>query len=213
MKIINASVEVLSPKCLLQGIEMMELIEMAGRVCYKSDKKGEDEKETARFINKIINNGHHSVLEHITATVKFVCDRGVSHEIVRHRLAAYSQESTRYCNYSQERFGNEITVIKPLFFDEGSDEYAVWENSCKFSEVSYFALLKLGCNAQQARSVLPNSLKTEIIVTYNIREWRHFFNLRYLGTTGAPHPQMREVAGMALEKLKNVIPIVFDDFV
>ena len=213
MKIINASVEVLSPKCLLQGIEMMELIEMAGRVCYKSDKKGEDEKETARFINKIINNGHHSVLEHITATVKFVCDRGVSHEIVRHRLAAYSQESTRYCNYSQERFGNEITVIKPLFFDEGSDEYAVWENSCKFSEVSYFALLKLGCNAQQARSVLPNSLKTEIVVTYNIREWRHFFNLRYLGTTGAPHPQMREVAGMALEKLKNVIPIVFDDFV
>ena len=213
MKIINASVEVLSPKCLLQGIEMMELAEMAGRVCYKSDKKGEDEKETARFINKIINNGHHSVLEHITATVKFVCDRGVSHEIVRHRLAAYSQESTRYCNYSQERFGNEITVIKPLFFDEGSDEYAVWENSCKFSEASYFALLKLGCNAQQARSVLPNSLKTEIVVTYNIREWRHFFNLRYLGTTGAPHPQMREVAGMALEKLKNVIPIVFDDFV
>lgn len=213
MKIINASVEVLSPKCLLQGIEMMELTEMAGRVCYKSDKKGEDEKETARFINKIINNGHHSVLEHITATVKFVCDRGVSHEIVRHRLAAYSQESTRYCNYSQERFGNEITVIKPLFFDEGSDEYAVWENSCKFSEASYFALLELGCNAQQARSVLPNSLKTEIVVTYNIREWRHFFNLRYLGTTGTPHPQMREVAGMALEKLKNVIPIVFDDFV
>lgn len=213
MKIINASVEVLSPKCLLQGIEMMELTEMAGRVCYKSDKKGEDEKETVRFINKIINNGHHSVLEHVTATVKFVCDRGVSHEIVRHRLAAYSQESTRYCNYAKNRFGGEITVIEPIFLKRGTQGYDIWRQACENAEQAYFDMLDWGCLPEEARDVLPTSVKTEIVMTANLREWRHFFNLRYLGTTGAPHPQMREVAGMALEKLKNVIPIVFDDFV
>lgn len=140
--------------------------------------------------------------------MKFICDRGVSHEIVRHRVASYCQESTRYCNYSKEGFGSEITVIKPCFLHPYTDGFNLWEEGCLFAEQTYFNLLECGCSPQEARSVLPNSLKTEVVMTANIREWRHFLKLR---CSPAAHPQMREVALILLDKLHSLIPVCFDD--
>ena len=135
--------------------------------------------------------------KHKTHTLLFVCDRGVSHELVRHRPCSFAQESTRYCNYSKEKFGNEITLIRPFFFGDDDVKYSVWKLACKNAEDGYFSLIALGATPQEARSVLPNSLKTEIIVTANEVEWQHIINLRYHGTTGAPHPQMKEVMNLA----------------
>ena len=204
MKIIKPYTEIIGG---INGKEILEKIEKCGRVCYKSEgriKEGSAEK----FVTSIIKRGHEAVLEHASFTVKFVVDRGVSHEIVRHRLASYCQESTRYCNYSKDDFCNEITVIKPLFFTEESDEYKHWYSDCEYAEWTYFKLLEKGCTAQEARSVLPNSLKTELVMTANLREWRTFFKLR---TASAAHPQMLEVTRPLLDKLKTLIPVVFDD--
>jgi len=154
-----------------------------------------------------IASGHHSVIEHASASFLFVCDRGVTHELVRHRLAAYSQESTRYCNYGKDKFGKEITVIEPpgLTVSQRGD----WARAVREAEIGYLELLNNGCSPQIARSVLPNCLKTEIVTTCNLREWRHIFKLR---TSKAAHPQIREVMNMALWKLKNLCPNVFFDF-
>ena len=151
------------------------------------------------------------IMKHITHTVRFVCDRGVSHELVRHRPCSFAQESTRYCNYSQDKFGEEITVIKPLFFEQWDKDldnkcetmsYGLWARSCEQAEKAYFNLLKEGATPQAARSVLPNSLKTEIIMTANETEWQHIVNLRAKGTTGKPHPQMVEIMQPWYEELK-----------
>ncbi len=139
--------------------------------------------------------------KHMPISVWFKCDRGVSHEIVRHRPASFAQESTRYCNYSKNKFGSEITVIKPLFFDENTTRYEMWEHSCLVAEREYFALLNDGALPQEARDVLPNSLKTEIVVTATENEWQHIINLRYHGKTGKPHPQMVEVMKIAYPQL------------
>lgn len=203
MKVIKPSFEIMDA---IDGAAIMKKIEMCGRVCYKSEGLIAD-GTAEKFVESIIKRGHESVLEHFSFTVNIVCDRGVSHEIVRHRLASYSQESTRYCNYSKGNFGGEITFIKPIFLDENSEAYAIWEDACLTAEDRYFKMLNFGCTAQEARSVLPNSLKTEIAMTANIREWRHFFKLR---TSPAAHPQMREVAKMMLADLKLKIPVVFD---
>ena len=162
----------------------------------------------AVFVENILKRGHESVIEHEKITVKIVCDRGVSHEIVRHRIASYSQESTRYCNYQRDKFGNELTFIQPVFWAEESLEYKLWYDTAQEIEKKYMQLISMGAKPQEARSILPNSLKTEIVVTMNLREWRHFFKLR---TSEAAHPQMREVACMILKEFKNLIPIVFDD--
>lgn len=189
--------------------ELYAEVELAGRTCYKSTRK--DGESAEDFIRRAIKRGHESILEHAKISLVFVCDRGVTHEIVRHRIASYSQESTRYCNYSDDQFGGEITVIEPNFLVPDSDCYRMWKRACEVSEVFYFDLLNEGCSPQQARSVLPNSLKTEIVVTMNIREWRHFLSLRYFGNAGAPHPQMQEVAGMAYEFLMGNYPAFFED--
>lgn len=147
-------------------------------------------------------------LVHEDVSVMFVCDRGISHEIVRHRDASYCQESTRYCNYTKEKFGSEITVIQPCFFEKDSREYFIWERNMECCEKAYFDLLDCGCSPQQARCVLPNSLKTEIIMTANIREWRHFLELR---CSKAAHPQMIEVACKVLTGFHLNIPDLFDD--
>lgn len=206
MKIIKPTAEIIAP---LDGTPVSRLltIEAAGRTCYKSEDRITD-GSAAKFVEGIIGRGHESVLEHVSFTVRFVCDRGVSHEIVRHRLASYSQESTRYCNYSSGKFGGEITVIKPLFFAPGSRPYERWKEACSDAEDAYFDLLEMGATPQEARSVLPNSLKTEVVMTANVREWRHFFRLR---CSKAAHPQMREVAKIALRKAVLFIPVVFDD--
>ena len=150
-------------------------------------------------------------MEHMTISLLFICDRGVSHEIVRHRMASYCQESTRYCNYSKGRFGSELTFIKPCFWEENSLSYKIWESCCEDSERAYMDMLNAGSSPQEARSILPNSLKTQIVVTMNIREWRHFLSLRYFGTSGTPHPQMRQVAKMAWDILYSNYPEIFED--
>ncbi|MDD6794235.1 MAG: FAD-dependent thymidylate synthase [Clostridiaceae bacterium] len=191
----------------IDGQAIIKKIEKIGRVCYKSE--GNIKEESAeRFIKNIIKRGHESVIEHVSLSVRIVCDRGVTHEIVRHRVASYSQESTRYCNYSNEKFGNELTFIKPCFWDEDSENFKVWKDSMRMVENNYLSLMKNGAKPEEARSILPNSLKTEIIVTMNLREWRHFFKLR---CDIAAHPQMREVAKMILKEFKNKIPVLFDD--
>ena len=204
MRIIEPYFEILDE---LDGKKMLQKIERIGRVCYKSeDLITEDSAE--KFIGNILKRGHESVIEHEKISVKMVCDRGVPHEIVRHRVASYSQESTRYCNYQKDKFGNELTFIKPVFWKEDSPEYALWKESMQQIEDQYMKLIEMGASAQEARSILPNSLKTEIVVTMNLREWRHFFRLR---TASAAHPQIREIAGMVLEEFRRQIPVVFDE--
>lgn len=204
MKIINPSFEILSP---VDGQAILQHIERCGRVCYKSEDKITD-TSAQTFVDSIIKRGHEAVLEHASVTVKFVVDRGVSHEIVRHRLAAYCQESTRYCNYSKDGFGGQVTFIQPNFLDRGTRGWELWVLACEQAEKAYFDLLNWGCSPQEARAVLPNSLKTEVVMTANLREWRHFFKLR---TAPAAHPQMREVTIPLLRRMQELIPVVFDD--
>lgn len=204
MKIIKSSYEILSK---IEGKEMLKSIERAGRTCYKSEDKITDES-SEKFIKMLIERGHESVLEHEKISVLFVCDRGVSHEIVRHRIASFSQESTRYCNYAKDKFGNEITFIDIRPHVNSSFAFDAWMTAIKDAETRYNELIKVGETPQIARSVLPNSLKTEIVVTANIREWRTIFKQR---TSKAAHPQMRELMCPLLDELKAIIPVVFND--
>jgi len=204
MRIIEADVQFITP---IKGDVILRRIEECGRICYKSEDRITKDSADG-FCRRLIQNGHEAVLEHCSFTVKFIVDRGVSHEIVRHRLASYSQESTRYCNYGKDQFGNEITVIKPCFLEEGTEAFHVWTKACMIAERCYFDLLENGLTPQEARAVLPNSLKTEVVMTANIREWRHFFMLR---CSPAAHPQMREVATKLLFAVREKIPVLFDD--
>lgn len=204
MKIIPPSFEIMDN---INGQDMIRKIEQFGRVCYKSESNISD-GSAERFVRNIIKNGHESVIEHEKISVKIICDRGVSHELVRHRIASYSQESTRYCNYYKDKFGKELTLIKPVFWDEDSEEFRIWLNTMKNIEKAYFSLIEAGAKPQEARSILPNSLKTEIIATMNLREWRHFFKLR---TSARAHPQMREIACPLLKTFQQLIPIIFED--
>lgn len=206
MKIINPSFDIMTPR--LSGEDIVKFIELCGRVCYKTEDKATDESGE-KFVGRRLETGHESTIEHYGLTVRFICDRGVSHELVRHRLASFSQESTRYCNYAGDKFGSEITVIKPCFLNEGTPGYAAWESAMKNAEYSYFRLLDIGHSPQEARSVLPNSLKTEVIMTANLREWRHIFRLR---TSEAAHPQMRELMIPLCQELQRRIPVFFDEF-
>jgi thymidylate synthase (FAD) len=201
------------------------VIERMGRICYQSQHKvqtcascngdgcsvcastGTDIASAIAFVKMIIANGHESVMEHASAGFSIVTDRGVTHEIVRHRLASYSQESTRYCNYGKDQFGREIAVVQPLELESNARRY-VWEDAVKAAETAYFDMLQAGASPQIARSVLPNSLKSEIGMTANFREWRHFLRLR---TSPKAHPQMREIAEMIRAELLRLSPICFED--
>ncbi len=204
MKVIAPSFEIIAIE---NGADILKKIEAAGRTCYKSEDQITEDSAIA-FVQRILNSGHHSVIEHASATVRLICDRGISHEIVRHRLASYSQESTRYANYSKDKFGKEITVIRPCFWQKDSSEYNTWLDAMKQAEQAYLVLIEKGASAQEARSVLPNSLKTEIVVTCNIREWRHIFALR---CTSTAHPQMREIMLPLLAHMHASAPILFAD--
>lgn len=197
MKIINASYHIETP---IDGAEMLKRIEKAGRTCYKSEDRITAES-AENFVRMLIERGHESVLEHESLTVRFVCDRGVSHEIVRHRLASYSQESQRYVRYN-----GDIEFINPHM--PNAKAYEAWQELCERAEETYKELLSYGVQPQQARSVLPNSVKTELVMTANLREWRHFLKLR---TATAAHPQMRELTVPLLKELQARIPVVFDD--
>ena len=181
----------------------LEKIELAGRTCYKSeDKAGPSTAE--KFCVMIKQRGHESVVEHAVASFRIVCDRGVSHEIVRHRIASISQASTRYCNYSKGKFGGQISVIEPPGLSEAARN--IWIEAMKDAEAAYLYLIQDGATPQIARSVLPNSLATELVFTANFREWLHFIDLR---TSPAAHPQMREIAFMIEEQLINLCPAIF----
>ena len=204
MQIIDARYEILDK---IDGMEVLKKIERVARTCYKSEdyiKEGSAE----RLVKSLIDRGHEAMLEHYSFSIKFICDRGVSHELVRHRVASYAQESTRYCNYSKDKFGNELTFIIPCFWNKNSVCEELWQQAMRQAEVKYFELLEAGATPEQARSVLPNSIKTEVVMTANLREWRHFLKLR---TAQAAHPQMRELTIPLLKELKEKIPVIFDD--
>ena len=213
MNVIKAGYEILSDIS-VGGIKELQHIERIGRICYKSEDKITDDGESAKkFVAGLIKRGHEAMLEHSSLSVLFHVDRGVTHELVRHRIMSFAQESTRYCNYSGDKFGNEITVVKPPFWPDGDkiSEYMDWEQQMRTAEETYFKLLEKGASPQEARSVLPNSTKSDIVLTGNYREWRHFFWLRAADITGPAHPQMHEVAQPLLDEVHSRIPIVFDD--
>lgn len=180
-------------------------IELAGRTCYKSEDRI-TANSSKIFCEKLRDMGHHAMLEHAVASFRIVTDRGISHEIVRHRLASYAQESTRYCNYSSSKFDNQCSFIMPEMLSSTQKNH--WENACKNAEKSYFDMIHSGCSPQVARAVLPNCLKTEIVMLANFREWRHFISLR--GALAA-HPQIRPLAYDIWKTLKQHAPNVFDD--
>lgn len=221
MKNINPSYEILTQ---IDGVKELQHIEKIGRVCYKSEERITEDGESAKkFVSMLIKRGHEAMIEHSSLSVKFIVDRGVSHELVRHRIASFAQESTRYCNYANDKFGNEITVIdlfagmqldiamnknKNMTEEKLTKIYQEWVKAIEDSEKHYLKMLELGATPQIARAVLPNSTKTEITITANYREWRNFFKLR---TPSSAHPQMREITIPLLIELKQKLPIIFND--
>jgi len=229
MRLIKPGYQILTK---VNGKEILKRIEFAGRVSHKSeDKITKDSAE--KFVKMIINMGHLSVIEHESFSVKFITDRGISHELVRHRLASFTQESTRYCNYLKNKFGNQLTFIIPFWLELEEGNYHILEDNLVIDtpngilrfedfnrdeliylytlhqiEKNYNELITLRWGPEKARSILPNSLKTEIVVTANLREWRHIFKER---TSNAAHPQMREIMIPLLKEVKEKIPVVFDD--
>lgn len=196
MKWIKQSYEIVTP---LDGEAILKHIELCGRVCYKSEDKITADS-AHKFVGKIIRLGHESVLEHYSFTVRFVCNRAIANEIVRHRHCAYSQESTRYVAYD-----NALTIVECEDIERWG---SIYTQAVADAEKSYCRLRETGATAQIARDVLPLGLKTELIVTTNLREWRHILRLR---TSAAAHPQMRELMSGLLQELKTKIPVVFDD--
>lgn len=229
MNKINPSHEILTD---IDSDKILKTIEKVARTCYKSEEKITESNESAVKIIRdvLLNRNHEAMLEFSDIIVKFTCDRGVTHEIVRHRIASYAQESTRYCNYNKDKFNNAITVIdienvmkleigKELTHPVTKEKkviteediiywYEEWNNAMNDADRHYLNMTNAYCPAQLARSVLPNSLKTEINVKFNLREWRHFFKLR---CANAAHPQMREIAIPLLHEFQSKIPIIFDD--
>lgn len=237
MKIIRASYHIMTPDLddPKTPLRVYREIEESGRTCYQSAASMTDESGE-KFVRTMVKNGHEAMLEHTDMKVKFIVDRGVSHELVRHRLCSFAQESTRYCNYSKDKFGNEITVIAPCFFDEIpqtrksvimayldgdykepleftplEQAFGEWYFRCTSAESGYFSLLEYGLTPQEARSVLPHSLKTEVVVKANMREWRTIFKLRAAGERGTPHPQIVEVMAPLLNECKLKLPALFYD--
>lgn len=220
MKTIKAGYEILTPIS-EGGIKELQHIEKIGRVCYKSEERITEDGESAKkFVGMLIKKCHEAMLEHSSLSVKFIADRGVSHELVRHRIASFAQESTRYCNYSKDKFGSECNFIdlrsgieldnkcRNMTAGEMGLLMREWMLAMEDAEKHYMNLLELGATPQIARSVLPNSTKTEITITANYREWRNFFKLRVPATA---HPQMVEVTRPLLTELKEKLPVIFDD--
>ena len=208
MKIIRQKWEWISKP----NTDFLTTLEKIGRISHKSEGNITDTSAPYFIKQKLINSGHHSVLEHITASVLIYTSRGVSHQLVRHRIASYTQESTRYCNYSKGKFGNEITVIlPPRFYDDSTSErYLRWIKCMELMEQTYMDDISAGYSAEEASDVLPKCLKTEIIATLNLRSWINFFKTRCYEDA---HPQMRELALSLLKEFKKEIPVIFDNII
>lgn len=200
--------KIIKPSVTLEWItpDALSVIERAGRTCYKSEYKSDADPGT--FVRRLIKRGHLSVIEHAVASLRIVCDRGVSHEIVRHRIASYSQESTRFVCYAKDLHGGEIKVIRPSGLDETNPAYITWRVAIEYAETGYMHMIELGANPQLARSVLPTCTATELVMTANFREWRHFISLR---CAPAAHPDMRYIANLIKDYLIEYCPVVFGE--
>lgn len=216
MRIIKPTFEILTP---IDSEQILKLLESVGRTCYKSEDKITDES-CYKFIQNIVNRGHEAVIEHFNVTVRLINDRGILQEETRHRVASFAAESTRYCNYANDKFGNNVTYIdimggiqydsKMQLLDSETIKaiYSEWIYACEDAEAHYNRMIELGASPQIARAVLNNSTKTEVCITANLREWRHIFQLR---TDKAAHPQMRELMIPLLKEFQSKIPVIFDD--
>lgn len=204
METVNPKVEILDN---IDELTVLKKIEASGRVCYKSENLTTDDS-CYKFVEKIIARGHEAVLEHVNITCKFICDRGVMAELTRHRIASFCVESSRYCNYSKDKFSNNISVVRPQSIKPGTEEEQLWKKACEFSEKTYMQMLKIGVSPEIARSVLPTCLKTEIVMTANLRQWRNVLKLR---TSNAAHPDMRFIMNSLLCTFKSKLPTIFQD--
>ena len=205
MKVIEQHCEILTiPEQIRQNLLT---IEHAGRICYRSNTMNE-KNTTESFIKKLIKNGHLSVIEHSFLSVKFTCSRAIANEITRHRLFSFSQESTRYCRYK-----NNICFIKPIGICDNKDLYEIWLNSMENAEEDYIAMINFGAKTEEARNVLPLSTATTLIVSGNLRQWRHFLELRALESSGRVAPEMKELAYSLLIELYKLMPCIFEDMV
>ena len=205
MKLIEAYHDILTE---FDGREL-DRLEIAARNCYKSENNiTPDGKSAERLVRNLISKGHEAMLEFGDITVRFVCDRAMTHELVRHRLCSFAQESQRYCNYAKGKFNAEITFIRPWWLDETNKGYKEFVDLCQKAEDAYFDLLNEGWPPETARGVLPNAVKTEIIVKANYREWRHILKER---CSVAAHVDMRQMMSLLAMELKRKIPVVFDD--
>lgn len=204
MKLIDPGYEILNAPT------DIDMIENAARTCYKSEANNNGDKEkTEKFVKGLIKRGHEAMLEHSFLSVKFTTDRGVSHEIVRNRLFSFAQESTRYCNYNND---DDILFVKPYWYDHASpNDKMIFEEHLEDVEKLYNYMIGGGHKPQAARAILPNCLKTEIVVSGNYREWRHFLKLRAANSTGPAHPDMNRLVCPLLIELHEKLPVIFDD--
>ncbi len=204
VKIVNPGIEIITP---INGEEILKHIELCARNCYKSEDK--ITSDSARLmVRKLIESGHEAMLEHYSVTVKLTTDVGAYKDLTRHRHASWAIESTRFCNYSKGKYGSELTFIKPCNIEEGSELYNLWFKAMQDIEKTYIDMAKLGAKADQLRMLLPHSTKADVIMTSNLREWRHIFKLRC--DTHA-HPSVQQIMKMVLKRFKAEIPVFFDD--
>lgn len=191
----------------VDGTQIMKNIERACRTCYRSEGKITEESYKT-LLKNCITRGHESVLEHEKVTIRMYCDLGVYKDITRHRIASFSIESTRYCNYGKDKFGNELKFIKPCNMEEGTKLYKLWEDACENIEKDYIEMSNLGALPDQLRMILPHSIAAEVTMTANIREWKHILSLRASSHT---HPSIRQLMIPLLLHFKQIMPEIFED--
>ena len=206
MKLVDPYFDILTK---INGEEILKFLEKCGRTCYKSEDKI-TEDSARKLIKAIIASGHESVIEHFVITVKFICDIGFYKDITRHRMASFSVESTRYCNYSKGKFGGELTFIKPVNIELGTKEYEIWKKCMEDIEKHYLDMAHLSATPDMLRMMLPHSTAASVICTANLREWRHILKLR---SSKRAHPSIYSLMRNLLKEFQQKIPIIFDDIV
>jgi thymidylate synthase (FAD) len=203
MKIIEPTIQVEK----VDYKQVMKNLERACRTCYRSEGKITEESYKT-LLKNCINRGHESILEHEKVTIRMLCDIGVYKDLTRHRIASFSIESTRYCNYGKDKFDNQIKFIKPVNMEEGTELYNKWYDTCKIIEQNYIEMSKLEATPDQLRMMLPHSTAAEVTMTANIREWKHIFSLR---CTKHTHPAVEQLMIPLLLKFKKEMPEIFDN--
>lgn len=204
VKIVSPEIEVITP---LDGDYILKHLERCARNCYKSEDKITSDS-AQKMIKKLLEMGHEAMIEHFSITVKLTTDVGAYKDLTRHRHASFAIESTRFCNYSKGKYGNELTFMKPSNMEEGTEIYNIWLKAMADTEQHYLNMAALGASADQLRMLLPHSTKADVFMTANIREWRHIFKLR---CAPAAHPSVREIMLKALQEFRAHIPVLFDD--